>query len=433
MIILWSLLPLPLQVAASMATTLGSLGAQQAKVEALLRHGWQPRIIATLGGAISAAARELKRAEAERVAERAALLPKPAPALPPRARMDDVDDFEPPELLRDAAVAAVGAVGAAHGSTVPELEYWTLQESRPPPSPSSSSSSSGPWRPRQWRVAVGGAHEHWSLAELRAVVEAGRVEGPCGLGGSSVEGREEEEQQVVQAVEMVRGDWAFCSPAAHSLLISAEQEPTVPLSTMPAGPIMIRLGLAEDESGSSGGGGEAPHSAAAAVEDSESLAEFVAGRLAAAVALLHRPAPVGPPPCPAWQRARIRGRSHPSVEGHSVTLDERDGGALWVWGGITKEQGRDGLRTVQTFTAALCTLRTARGRPLVLLSSEEEEEEEEEGVDEDEEEWEWGWPKVEGTPPEPRSGHSATYVSADNCILYFGGTAPGPNSTMACT
>jgi hypothetical protein len=36
-----------------------------------------------------------------------------------------------------------------------------------------------------------------------------------------------------------------------------------------------------------------------------------------------------------------------------------------------------------------------------------------------------------GDAPSARAGHSATLIEEDDSIVYFGGTAPGPNSTMA--
>ena len=46
-------------VAASLTSSLGSVAAQQEKVQALLRHGWIPRLISTLAPAIEVAAEEL--------------------------------------------------------------------------------------------------------------------------------------------------------------------------------------------------------------------------------------------------------------------------------------------------------------------------------------------------------------------------------------
>ncbi len=39
--------------------------------------------------------------------------------------------------------------------------------------------------------------------------------------------------------------------------------------------------------------------------------------------------------------------------------------------------------------------------------------------------------EVEVRPPAARAGHSATLIDEDDSLLIFGGTAPGPNSTMA--
>ena len=39
--------------------------------------------------------------------------------------------------------------------------------------------------------------------------------------------------------------------------------------------------------------------------------------------------------------------------------------------------------------------------------------------------------EVEIRPPAARAGHSATLIDEDDSLLIFGGTAPGPNSTMA--
>ena len=36
-----------------------------------------------------------------------------------------------------------------------------------------------------------------------------------------------------------------------------------------------------------------------------------------------------------------------------------------------------------------------------------------------------------GEAPSPRAGHCATLIEEDDSVLYFGGTAAGPNSTMA--
>ena len=36
-----------------------------------------------------------------------------------------------------------------------------------------------------------------------------------------------------------------------------------------------------------------------------------------------------------------------------------------------------------------------------------------------------------GEAPSARAGHCATLIEEDDSVLYFGGTAPGPNSTMA--
>lgn len=36
-----------------------------------------------------------------------------------------------------------------------------------------------------------------------------------------------------------------------------------------------------------------------------------------------------------------------------------------------------------------------------------------------------------GEAPSARAGHCAILIEEDDSVLYFGGTAPGPNSTMA--
>jgi hypothetical protein len=117
---------------------------------------------------------------------------------------------------------------------------------------------------------------------------------------------------------------------------------------------------------------------------------------------------------------------------------------------------KSGLRTERTYTAAVAALSFQRMQR--------------EGHDDAEPSLEWSWPEISlprithvleadsdddtedgnsvggiataengqkkivvelGEAPSPRAGHCATLIEEDDSVLYFGGTAAGPNSTMA--
>lgn len=117
---------------------------------------------------------------------------------------------------------------------------------------------------------------------------------------------------------------------------------------------------------------------------------------------------------------------------------------------------KSGLRSERTYTAAVASLSSRRMRR--------------EGRDDTEVSFEWNWPEISlprithvvepdsdddtgdvhvaggvdapsssekkvvvelGEAPSPRAGHCATLIEEDDSVLYFGGTAAGPNSTMA--
>jgi hypothetical protein len=98
-------------VAASLASSLGSVAAQQEKVQALLRHGWIPRLISTLAPAIEVAAKELTRAQAERTsAEAARDAERAAAAAEAEAAAQDAVTAESHESKRTRAVASIDDV-----------------------------------------------------------------------------------------------------------------------------------------------------------------------------------------------------------------------------------------------------------------------------------------------------------------------------------
>lgn len=277
-------------VAASLASSLGSVAAQQEKVQALLRHGWIPRLISTLAPAVTAAAEELIRAQGERTtaeaardAERAAAAAEAAAAAqagvtaetheskPEVASIDDVDDFE---LQNSGRADDKAAILPSRGGGMPAPIAVVLQES-------ASNSSPGA---RSWRI---GAEKHWSLAELRSAASA-----PDLLGDAP---------------------FRFCSPTSATEHIDPNDESTVPLSVMRA-PIMVVLG---------------PAPAAHQQITPDALSEVVSTRLAAAVVVRRQ---VGIPARPRWTVPTVVGEPHPSVEGHTAT--QTSDGTIWVFGGI---------------------------------------------------------------------------------------------------
>jgi len=165
-------------IAASLASSLGAIGAREEKVQCLLRHGWVPRVIATLPAALAAATAELTEAEAERAAaeaeraaERAAAeaearaaasaaddaRAEEEQAAAAAASIDDVDDFE----LAQAAAGLSAAALAPAAQAAPPSTSILLEEA-------GAGAGEGAER-RRWRVA---AARHWSLAELRAAAAA---------------------------------------------------------------------------------------------------------------------------------------------------------------------------------------------------------------------------------------------------------------------
>jgi hypothetical protein len=282
-------------VAAMLASSLGSVGAREVKVQALLRHGWVPRLVSTLSAAAEAAAAELTKAQAERTAAEAARAAERAaaaaaaeaaaqsgaeaaeaaetePGASAVASIDDVDDFE---LRTDGR--ADRSIAVAQGERSGEAAAVTvlLQETT-----AGGGSSGG----RSWRI---GAERHWSLAELRSAAEA-----PDLLGAAP---------------------FRFCSPTAVTEYVDPKDETTVPLSVMRA-PISVVLG---------------PPSAAHQQVSADALSEVVSTRLAAAVVVRRE---VGIPARPRWTAPKVVGEAHPSVEGHTAT--QTSDGVIWVFGGI---------------------------------------------------------------------------------------------------
>ena len=279
-------------VAARLASSLGSVAAQQAKVRALLQNGWIPRLVSTLSAAVEAAAEELMRAQAERTsaeasrdAERAAAAADAEAAgqagvtaefhesKGPRvvASIDDVDDFEVQDNGRGDDKAAIMP---SRRSGMPAPITVLLKES----------TSNGNVGARSWRI---GAERHWSLAELRSAASA-----PDLLGAAP---------------------FRFCSPTAATEHIDPNDESTVPLSVMRV-PVLVVLG---------------PLPAAHQQISPDALSEVVSTRLAAAVVVRRQ---VGIPARPRWIVPAVVGEPHPSVEGHTAT--QTSDGTIWIFGGI---------------------------------------------------------------------------------------------------
>ena len=165
-------------IAASLASSLGAIGAREEKVQCLLRHGWVPRVIATLPAALAAATAELTEAEAERAAaeaERAA--ERAAAEAEARAAASAADDARAEEEQAAAAAASIDDVDdfeLAQAGTDPSAAALAPAAQAAPPSTSilleeaGAGAGEGAER-RRWRVA---AARHWSLAELRAAAAA---------------------------------------------------------------------------------------------------------------------------------------------------------------------------------------------------------------------------------------------------------------------
>ena len=276
-------------VAARLASSLGSVAAQEQKVRALLQHGWIPRLVSTLSAAVEAAAEELMRAQAERTsaeasrdAERAAAAADAEAAEQAGvtaeskgshvvASIDDIDDFEVQDNGRPDDNAAIMP---SRRSGMPAPITVLLKES----------TSNGNVGARSWRI---GAERHWSLAELRSAASA-----PDLLGAAP---------------------FRFCSPTAATEHIDPNDESTVPLSVMRV-PVLVVLG---------------PLPAAHQQISPDALSEVVSTRLAAAVVVRRQ---VGIPARPRWIVPAVVGKPHPSVEGHTAT--QTSDGTIWVFGGI---------------------------------------------------------------------------------------------------